>query len=397
MCARADPCSPPGGGGRGSRPADWGWEALWSPLGWNTGEQSRSSRQRRGPGWDGAVGEGSTGEGRPGSSKCFGCDPRVTAPEGGSSRTRGQGQDWLSQEQTPEEHRQPQPLSRYMDTLSQPASCLPPGSPLNPWPGLTHTPALQPPRELSVEAALGFPLLPFLFSQNSPSCMGQPPLHSWGQHRRLSLSLEILDPGPGPRVCTFVPGKAERPHGRCSELGSPFVISLTGACITHREREGRAPSCPPFGIWDRVTSLPPARGARASSPPWPSTCPASAPVSSVTGRSLQTSRPHVNRRAGAATHEAGRTPAHPKIQSPRKTRVLPNPQARLMGAMRHENVFPPQCFLGLGYLCGRRTPCQPPLSGGRSALRELRLWPSHPRVGFRVKTPSQGGHGTSLP
>lgn len=85
--------------------------------------------------------------------------------------------------------------------------------------------------------------------------------------------------------------------------------------------------------------------------------------SSVTGRSLQTSRPHVNRRAGAATHDVGRTPAHPKIQSPRKTRVLPNPQARLMGAMRHENVSPPQCFVGLGYLCGRRTPCQPPLSG----------------------------------
>lgn len=124
MCARADPGSPPGGGGRGSRPADWGWEALWSLLGWNTGEQNRSSRQRRGSGWDRAMGEGSSGEGRPGSSKCFGCDPRVTAPEGESSRTRRPGQDRLSQERTPEEHRQPRPLSRYGDTLaSQPPVC----------------------------------------------------------------------------------------------------------------------------------------------------------------------------------------------------------------------------------------------------------------------------------
>lgn len=328
--------------GGGSRPAGWGWEALSSPLGQNTGEQSRSSRQRRGPGWDLAVGEGSTGEGRPGSSRRFRGHRRVTAGRGGGGRTGCHG-------------------SQHQRNTGSPGPC----------PGAWSPSASRPPvcHRVSSEALVQ----PRTHAHPSAS----PGALSGGSPRLPSTSLPV-QPEPAPPAWDshpFTPGdnigecpcawehaiqarargsarlslaRQRDPHSRRVEPGSPFVTSLTGACITHRERGGRAPRCPPFGTWDGVTSRPPARGARASSPPCPSALPR---FRSAIHRSWEGAREQTAReQQGWGSHpQSWKDTLHPTIQSPVKTGVLPHPQARLLGAMRKENVSPHQCLVGLGY------------------------------------------------
>lgn len=98
------PCSPPGGGGTQCGPS---WDG---PRGTQTG----SSQRRRGPGWGGVLGEGSTKEGK----------PAVTgAPEAcpeGQPLTEGRGHNLPSQERPPE-HRQPLPW--HTDAPGRPPVC----------------------------------------------------------------------------------------------------------------------------------------------------------------------------------------------------------------------------------------------------------------------------------
>lgn len=172
------------------------------PAGMDHGGQSGRSQRKRGPGWGGVLGEGSTREGRP---------ALTSAPEAcpeGQPLMEGRGHNLPSQERPPDYR---QPLPRHMTPPAGLPSATRVSSEATAGPWVLTRP--HPHQGLSLEAAaLGFPILPFLSSQSQRLLDGQPPFHSGGPLRRVSLSLENTRSRPPARLKQARAGSAHSPQ-----------------------------------------------------------------------------------------------------------------------------------------------------------------------------------------